>query len=395
MVASNDLALVLSGGGARGAYQIGFLHALGRHYPDLVLPIITGVSAGAINAAYLANSRTSFADKTQALVDMWSQLTTEQVFHVSKFSLARNLAGWFTDSLQTGRGDPYHAHSLVDATPLCHMLQRFLGPVNRELPGIAHNLASGALKAVAVTASSYSTGQSVTWVQGCHNLWSGRSNRKTVRCRLKLDHILASASLPLFFPAVRIHRRWFGDGGIRMTAPLAPAVYLGASRILAIHTRSLPGREDMTSRKIDTCPSPAQIAGTLFDAIFLDVFDNDVSRLQRINRVITRLPETERNGLRPIQLKLIRPSVDLGKLAGEYVHMLPKALRFLTRGASKEDTRPNDALSLILFQPDYLRAVIELGFRDAEANIEQLGPFLHAQPDADEGALRLGLTHVV
>jgi NTE family protein len=395
MNGNNDLAVVMSGGGARGAYQVGFLHAVAKHHPELNIPIITGVSAGAINAAYLAANRMAFHDKVASLADIWSRVTTDQVFKIDSLTMARNVLGWGARLLTGGNGSRrFAARSIVDATPLCSMLERLLAPVNREMPGIAHNLARGALRAVALTASSYSTGQSVTWVQGRDQLNWQRGNRKIVRCKLKLDHILASASLPLFFPAVKIHQRWFGDGGIRMTAPLSPAIQLGASRILAIHTRCARSREEIEKPMIDHYPPPAQVVGALFNAIFLDVFDNDASRLERVNRLIERLPEEERCGMRPIKLLLIRPSMDLGKLASEHEAELPRTFRFMTRGMGTQETRSNDVLSLVMFQPDYLNALMDLGYRDAEAQMAEIDELLRADGDQHADVTRLGLTNV-
>ncbi|MGH8584526.1 MAG: patatin-like phospholipase family protein [Gammaproteobacteria bacterium] len=375
---SQDLALVLSGGGARGAYQVGFLRALAKRHPDLQIPILTGVSAGAINAAYLANEPTAFRDKVEALAALWAKITTDQIFRVDLRSLANNVVAW-GGRLLVGRASSHSAaRSMVDASPLCAMLEHLLRPTHRYLPGIAKNLAAGALKAVAVTASSYSTGQSVTWVQGMEPDAMAGVQHKIVRCKLRLDHILASAALPLLFPAVRINRRWFGDGGIRMTAPLSPAVHLGARKILAISTRFGRGRSEMERPYIDAYPPPAQVMGALFNAIFLDVLDNDAQRLTRINELIEKIPEHDRGGLRPVKLLLLRPSRDLGRLAGDYEAALPRAFRFMTRGLGTQETRSNDILSLLMFQPDYLQHLIELGYEDAEARRDEIDALLSA-----------------
>jgi NTE family protein len=255
------------------------------------------------------------------------------------------------------------------------MLDHVLQPVHRQLPGIAKNLVHGGLKAVAVTASSYSTGQSVTWVQGDPPA-PAHGQRKFMRCKLRIDHILASAALPLLFPAVRINRRWFGDGGIRMTAPLAPAVHLGAEKILAISTRYARGPYEQERPQIDAYPPPAQVIGALFNAIFLDLFDNDAVRLQYVNDLIRKIPEAERGGLRVIKLLVLRPSRDLGQLASRYESALPRSFRFMTRGLGTQETRSNDILSLLLFHPDYLGRVMELGYQDAHARRDEIEAFL-------------------
>lgn len=370
-----DLALVLSGGGARGAYQVGFLRALAEHRPGLQIPIVTGVSAGAINAAYLASQVAEFRDKAETLARLWAGLTTDQIFRVDIASLARNVLSWGARLFMGQASRHIQARSLVDTSPLCAMLDHLLQPVHRQLPGIARNLVHGGLKAVAVTASSYSTGQSVTWVQGDPPA-PAHGQRKFMRCKLRIDHILASAALPLLFPAVRINRRWFGDGGIRMTAPLAPAVHLGAEKILAISTRYARSPYEQERPQIDAYPPPAQVVGALFNAIFLDLFDNDAVRLQYVNDLIRKIPESDRGGLRVIKLLVLRPSRDLGQLASRYESALPRSFRFLTRGLGTQETRSNDILSLLLFHPDYLGRVMELGYQDAHARRDEIEAFL-------------------
>ncbi len=372
---AGDLALVLSGGGARAAYQVGFLRALAEQRPGLEIPILTGVSAGAINAAYLASQVAGFRDKVETLARLWSGLTTDQIFRFDLPSLARNVMSWASRLVMGGASRHQEARSLVDPAPLCTMLECLLQPVHRHLPGIAQNLACGSLKAVAVTASSYSTGQSVTWVQG-DPPGPAHGPRKFMRCKLRIDHILASAALPLLFPAVRINRRWFGDGGIRMTAPLAPAVHLGAAKILAISTRYARSTYQEERPQIDSYPPPAQVVGALFNAIFLDLFDSDALRLQYVNELIRRIPEPDRGGLRMVKLLVLRPSRDLGQLASRYEAVLPKSFRFMTRGLGTQETRANDILSLLLFHPDYLGRIIELGYEDAQARSAEIESFL-------------------
>ena len=187
---------------------------------------------------------------------------------------------------------------------------------------------------------------------------------------------MASAALPLLFPAVQIGNAWYGDGGIRLTAPLSPALHLGAQRILAISTRYERSQQDWEDAKIAGYPPPAQVAGVLLNAVFLDQLDNDALRLERLNRLLEAIPEIERHGLRPIKLLVLRPSRDLGKLSSEFEAQLPKALRFLTRGLGTRETKSPDVLSLILFQPDYLRALMEIGEADAEKHSEEIRAFL-------------------
>ncbi|MGH8606872.1 MAG: patatin-like phospholipase family protein [Gammaproteobacteria bacterium] len=369
------LALAVSGGGARAAYQAGFLQWLAEHYPDLEIPILTGVSAGAINAAYLANYRGTFREKVKHLAAVWETLTLDHVFRVDAGSIAGHVARWSVRLLMGRASHVMETRSLVDASPLQGLLEQLLKPVSGVLAGIHENLLEGRLRAVAITTSNYSTGQSVTWVQGINLVPWTRAHRKGTPCTLCLDHILASASLPLFFPAVTIGGCWYGDGGIRMTAPLAPAVHLGADRILAISTKYAPSGQEADCPNINGYPPPVQVVGALYNALFLDVFDYDALRIERINSLVKHLPLDKRGGLRCVDLLLLRPSCDLGQLANEYEPELPGAFRFMTRGLGTQETRSNDILSVLMFQPDYLRRLLELGYADATARSAEIAAF--------------------
>ncbi|MDX1438970.1 MAG: patatin, partial [Rubricoccaceae bacterium] len=247
-------------------------------------------------------------------------------------------------------------------------------------------IAAGRLDAFAITTTSYSTGQSVTWVQGSDvDTWD-RPNRRAVRADVGVDHVLASASLPFFFPAVPIRHAtigdgWYGDGGIRLTAPLSPALHLGAKKILAVSTKYGRTAEEADVPVIDAYPPPAQILGVLMNAIFLDLLDRDAQVLRRINRLLeTReLPpgvEVDPAGFRKVKLLVLRPSTDLAKLASQFEPTLPSSFRFLMRGLGVRETRSPDWLSMLLFEPGYLRLLIEIGEADAEARADQVAEFL-------------------
>jgi len=324
------LALVLSGGGARAAYQVGVLRYLARTYPHIVPDILTGVSAGGINAAYLAARQEPYPDKVEGLAGMWSDLHIDQVFRVDLRDLAWRSIRW-SGRLASGGTSPLPpAKSLVDTQPLREVLERELGTGSGPIPGIHTSLANGWLKAFALTASSYTTGQSITWVQTREDClmpaWE-RPQRKSHSCNLRVDHVMASSALPFFFPAIEVDEAWYGDGGIRLTAPLSPAIHLGAKRILAVTTRYARSREEADRPLIVGYPPPAQVAGVLFNAIFLDQLDGDALHLRQINDLIAQQPEEKRLGLRPIELLVVRPSADLGRLANEYEADLPRAAR--------------------------------------------------------------------
>jgi NTE family protein len=381
---ATDLALVLSGGGARAAYQVGVLRAVASRHPQLAPDILTGVSAGAIIAAQLAARAGTFEESVGRLCDLWRALRIDQVFRVDPTALGSRVARWGMRLMSGGAPGAPRARSLVDTTPLQRLLRRTLGEGPAGcIPGIARNLADARLRAVALTASSYTTGQSVTWVQsveGCGVLTWERAQRKAINDCLRVDHVLASAALPFFFPAVEIAGAWYGDGGVRLAAPLSPAIHLGARRIIAVSSRYARTREEADRAAVSGYPPPAQVAGVLLNAIFLDLLDADALRLQQLNSLIDRVAVGERDGLRHVRLLVLRPSQDLGRLANEFEPELPRAFRFLVRGLGSRETRSNDMLSLLMFQPNYIAKLLELGERDAHARADEIDAFLQSPP---------------
>ena len=281
--------------------------------------------------------------------------------------------------LSGGRSPLPPARSLVDTAPLRALLERLLLARSGDVEGIARSLEDGWLRAIALTASSYTTGQSITWVQtrdDCRIETWERPQRKSTGCAIRVDHVMASSALPFFFPAVEVDGAWYGDGGIRLTAPLSPAVHLGARHIIAVSTRYARSREEADRPAVVGYPPPAQVAGVLYNAIFLDQLDSDALHMQQLNEFVARLPEGQRDGLRRIELLVIRPSQDLGRLANAYEPDLPRAFRFLTRGLGTRETRSNDMLSLVMFQPDYVRRLIDMGEADAQARLPEIRHFL-------------------
>ena len=379
MTDARGLALVLSGGGARAAYQVGVLRYLAREFPATVPDILTGVSAGGINAAFIAARQESYPEKIEQLTEMWRDLHIDHVFRVDLRDLAWRSLRWSGRLASGGKSPLPNAKSLVDTTPLREVLERELCAGNGPIEGIQTSLADGWLRAFAITGSSYTTGQSITWVQTREDdvmpSWE-RPARKSHCCPLRVDHVMASAALPFFFPAIEVDGAWYGDGGIRLTAPLSPAIHLGAKKIIAVTTRYARTREEADRPMINGYPPPAQVAGVLFNAIFLDHFDGDAMQLRQINDLIAHLPEEKRHGLRPIDLLVVRPSEDLGRLANAYEVDLPKGFRFLTRGLGTRETRSNDMLSLVMFQPDYVKRLLELGEADAEKRRADFAAFL-------------------
>ncbi len=347
------------------------------HFPELEVPLYTGVSAGGINAAHLANHTGSFQEKVEALVELWHSLTIDQVFDVSPWSLARNVVRWGVElALLGGRDSETRVRGFVDTRPLRDFLREHLSDDPKGFPGIAENLDAGKLKAVALSTTCYSTGQTTTWYEGRQiDEWE-RPNRVGVSGELHIEHVMASAALPLFFPAVKVGDGWYGDGGVRLTAPLAPSIHLGAGRILAVSTRYGRSAEEARQPNFTGYPAPAQIAGLLMNAIFLDLLDHDAAHLERINDLLARIPPDGPRPFRQVDLFVVRPSHDIGKLAQEYEPALPKAFRFLTRRLGTQRSRSNDLISLIMFETGYLRRLIAIGEQDAQARLDGLQRFL-------------------
>ncbi len=366
------VALVLTGGGARAAYQVGLLRCLAKLAPDVRIPIITGTSAGAINAVFLASHRGSLESAAHELSELWTALTTEKVYKVGTGSLLGNVFRWGTRLVSGGSRSGRGPRSLFDTRPLADYLRKALRCVDEEVPGIAENIESGRLDALALTTLRYATGQTVTWVQGQKLETWERPARLGINTRISIDHIMASAALPLAFPAVKLGNYWYGDGGIRMLNPLGPAVHLGAERVLAISTRHLRSADEASDPAIVGYPPAAQVVGSMMNAVFLDALDHDAERMQRINGLLASSDPSSWGELRPIEILVLRPSQDLGRLAAEFEPRLPKGLRFLTRGWGTRETKSPDFLSLLMFQPDYLRRLIEIGESDAEEQREEL-----------------------
>lgn len=372
-----DLAVMLTGGGARAAYQVGLIKGIARHFPRLRFDIITGVSAGAINAAYLASKPGTLGQKAEQLDRMWCELSCDSIyeFQWKAFVPFRSmLASISPKKNPLAQSKP---HALVDTTPLRDLLCRILNVApGRPVPGIEENIRSGDLTALALMTIDYSTGQTVRWVQGRISDVHEAPNRRTAITKFTIEHVLASAALPFVFPAVSIDGEWHGDGGIRLAAPLSSAVHLGARRIIAMSTGYQPTPEEAVRSEISGYPPAAQILNQLVNAIFLDAIDEDVVRMQRMNEMIRKLPPSERDGLKPIDLLVLRPSVDLGKLAGDYEHLLPRKIKLLVRSLGAKETESPDFISLLMFEPEYTRRIIEIGQADVEDRLPEIRDFL-------------------
>ncbi len=371
------IGLILTGGGARAAYQVGVLRALYEIVPKGVrnpFPIICGTSAGAINAAVLATDASNFRRGVRRLTAVWENFHVHHVYRADAYGALGNSARWVLAALSAGRlGGPI---SLLDNTPLARLLERHV-----DFPAIQRNVDAGHLTAFSVTCSGYTTGQSVTFYQGSTSLagWE-RARRVGVAMPIGLPHLLASSALPFIFPPVKINREYFGDGSMRQIAPVSPALHLGADRVLVIGVGRQLQRSAPDRAKGNGYPSLAQVAGHALDSIFLDSLEVDLERLQRINRTISIIPpETlAKNGypLRAVEFRVLAPSLPLEQIAAQYAHELPGVIRVLLRMVGALRRTGSNLLSYLLFEQAYCRELIRLGYADTMAQREDLAKFL-------------------
>ena len=373
--------LVLTGGGARGAYQVGVLRGiaelLGGSLDSTPFRVLAGVSAGAINASFLATQASDFAAATEGLWQLWARLHMDGVFDTSPAALSRNGARLVAELGLGGLVRTRRVNHLLDTKPLRRLLEQ---EVRADV--IAEKVRRGVLHGVAVTATNYDTGAAVTFFQGPAEAagWC-RSARMAVRGDITPEHVLASAALPVFFPPVTVAGHAYGDGCIRMTAPLSPAIHLGADRILAIGIRyPRPAETTLRLQEQAAPPGPtslADIAGVLLNAVFLDALETDLERMERINRTVALIPEARRSEhtLRHVPVLAIRPSQDLGRLASTRFDAFPMPVRHLLRGLGASQETGWDLLSYLAFDSAYTEALLELGRRDAHAHEAALRRF--------------------
>lgn len=375
---SDCTGLVLPGGGARGAYQVGVIKAISEFCEDEKSPfqVVTGVSVGSINAASVASHASEFKTGTARMEAMWRNLHTHDIYRTDAAAVITNFFKW-AGAILFGMGGESHI-SIFDNTPLEKLLEKRI-----HYDKIDKAIEDGDLRALAVTASGLTSGYAITFFQGQEELveWE-RARRVGLASEIKTKHLLASAALPIIFKAQRIGSEFFCDGSVRLTAPLSPPIRLGAERVLVIGARDLSPNELPQRESEAHYPSIGEIGGYMMDVVFSDNLDSDIERMSRINHTLSHLSNRQRaqNPLREIDIHTIYPSEDLRDIAQKHARQFPRSIRALLRGlgAWGGDWR---LPSYLLFEPGFIGEVIDLGYNDAMAQKDTLIQFLKLRED--------------
>lgn len=370
--------LVLSGGGARGAYQAGVLKGVSEIASSKNIPnpftLISGVSAGAINAAYLASRKNSFAEASHSLCELWSALTSDQIFRTDPGSLGKIGLQWIGKLSLGGLVGQTEGQSLLDTSPLKNFLQK-----NISFEQVEENIKSKMVKALAVTSIDYRNSHTVTFLQGGLDISPWEKPRKRAeKTIIRLEHILASSSIPLLFPPQKIDHRFFGDGCVRNQSPSAPCIYMGAKKLFIIGVRT-DGSTQESQRSLNdpNPPSIARVINTLLNSILLDSIETDVERIDRVNELVNAIPNDNLSKvrLRKVPFLFISPSEDIGELALQNAKAMPRIIRYLIRGLGPiEDA--SELLSYLMFEKTFCQKLINLGYQDSLARKKEISDFL-------------------
>jgi NTE family protein len=388
----NATGLVMTGGGARGAYQAGVLKRVGElkriQTQRNPFSIIGGASAGAINSSALAAGCHDFASATQILAEFWATLRPSDIYHCDILSQVHNSITWIRDLSFGAILGGGNARSLLDATPLRHFLNKHL-PCDR----IQENIKRGHLYALAISTTNYSSGESYLFIQGTkgHPMWK-RSRLVTIATKITVDHVCASCAIPLVFQPVKLTipsrgSAFFGDGCVRLQQPLSPVIRLGAEKVFAIGVRCENNeRRDKTADERN--PSLARVMGVVFDVMFLDHLDTDIEHLERLNQLIDQgqinQPGTEAaQKIRRLTPFIITPSVHLSDVAEQHHRDMPALIHYFVSSLGRDAAACSDLMSYLLFTPKYTRELIEIGYHDADERIDEIEDFLYSSKDED------------
>lgn len=372
------IGLILTGGGARAAYQVGVLKAVAEFLPyraRIPFKVISGTSAGALNAVTLAVNARHFRKGVRYLLNIWSNARPDDIYRTDALGVMANSLRWIFGLMLSVFGSNWlNRVSLLDNSPMRTFLKRTL-PC--EL--IQRHIDDGLVHAVSVTASGYGSGHSVTFYQGAQTIqpWK-RMRRVGVPTQIDIQHLLASSAIPFIFPAVHVNREFFGDGSMRQIAPISSALHLGAQRVLVVGVAHSTIMENEKRTKIEHYPAIAEIAGHALDSIFIDGLEVDLERLQRINQTLAAVPEEfqHRLALRHVEALVISPSQPLDKIAERYIQNLSWPIRLLLRVAGVLRGSGANLVSYLLFEKYYCRALIELGYQDALKRRAEIIAFL-------------------
>lgn len=386
------VGLVMTGGGARGAYQAGVLKRIGElksaRTQGNPFPIIGGASAGAINGAALATGCNDFASATHRLAEAWASLEPSDIFHCGLFSQAHNSLTWIFDLSFGAIVGGGNARSLLDATPLRHFLSRHL-----DCDRIQENIKRGDLYALAISATNYNSGKSYLFIQGRkgHPLWT-RIRLVTVATKITVDHVCASSAIPMVFQPVKLKTprgsAFFGDGCLRLQQPLSPVIRLGAEKVFVIGVRC-GNKESQEETTDERHPSLAQVMGVLCNIMFLDHLATDVEHLERLNQLlndghINQLGVKGDQKIRPLGTFVIMPSVNLSDLAEQHQKDMPSLIHYFVSSLGRDAASCADLMSYLLFTPSYTRDLIEIGYHDAGERIDEIEDFLYSSKKGDD-----------
>ncbi|QDK36704.1 patatin-like phospholipase family protein [Bdellovibrio sp. NC01] len=369
------MGLVLSGGGARGAYQAGVLAAVQEISEKSGVPVkydfLSGVSAGAINASSLASNADNLKVATESLAKLWSDVSFEKVFSTDSMTMGKIGLQWMSELSLGGMTGTTPGKALMDTAPLRQLIHS-----NMDYAKVEKNIDDGHLTALAITSIDYAKSATTTFIQGKNVLPSWDKGRKrSERTTISTDHIMASSAIPLLFPPVKVDDRFFGDGAIRNHAPCSPVIYLGAEKLLVIGVRlqSSTTAYEQRAAQYATAPSVARVVNTILNGALMDAVEQDVERLRRLNDYAIAIPPEQQRAvsLRPIDHLFISPSEDIGEMAVQKAQKLPRVVRYLLKGlGSLQDA--SELISYLLFEPTFCADLIEIGRKDGLSHKEEL-----------------------